>query len=285
MSNNNPPKIALALGSGSARGLAHIGVLQVLEQENIPIHAISGCSMGAVIGAIYASGTDLHLLEKLITEIKAKDFFDYGVPRTGLVRGKRFTELIKMLTKDRDFGELDIPYNCVACDIRAGINKIFDMGKVYKAVRASMSIPGIFTPVTIDDILYVDGGVLDPVPVDAARVFEPDYVVAVDVGLQNEAEDINENTWEILMRTMDLLGFRAKKYETSTADVLVNPNVRHTAKYSTDDALETIEIGRQATRDVMPQIKALLEGPRAIEQSVRAIDRKIESLPLQIHEL
>lgn len=253
------PRIALALGSGSARGLAHIGVLQVLEEEGIPVCGISGCSMGAIVGAIYAAGTDLHLLEKLILELKSSDLMDYGVPRTGLVRGKRFTELLKVLTKNKDFDELAMPYNCVACDIRAGVTKVFDEGKVFKAVRASMSIPGIFTPVTIDDVLYVDGGVLDPVPVDSARLFDPDYVIAVDVGLQDSEEDVNENTWEIVMRSMDLLGIRAKLHETSLADILINPKVRHTAKYSTDDAEITIEIGRQATRDVMPQIRALLD--------------------------
>lgn len=268
--NGTGPKIALALGSGSARGLAHIGVLQVLEEEGIQVCGVSGCSMGAVVGSIYASGTDLKMLQKLIQEMSYKELFDYGVPRAGLVRGKRFTELIRILTKEKNFDQLEIPFNCVACDIRAGKNRVFDEGPVFKAVRASMSIPAIFTPVTLDDTLYVDGGVLDPVPVEAARLFHPDYVIAVDVGLQEKEENINENTWEILMRSMDLMGIRAKLHETSTADVLINPKVRHTAKYTNEDAEETIEIGRKATIDALPQIKQLLLPAQDERQAIEA---------------
>ena len=175
------PTVGLALGGGSARGFAHIGVIRALQESRIPIDVVSGCSIGAIIGSVFCVGGDLELLLKICMQMKAREMMDLVVPRKGMVRGAKFENLIQLFTKNRDFEEMDVPFACSACDLWEGKTKIFTTGKVYPAVRASMSIPGVFEPKLIDGVMYVDGGVLDNVPVDAAKRLGADVVIGSDV--------------------------------------------------------------------------------------------------------
>jgi NTE family protein len=163
------PVVGLVLGAGSARGLAHIGVLQVLKEEHIDFDFIVGCSMGAMVGAIYASGADLYMLEKMLDCMNTNMMIDVRMPRFGFVAGKRIDGFLTLLTKNKSFDQLEPPLIAVATDLISGQRVIFDQGPVTEAVRASISIPGVFTPVLKDDMVLVDGAVIDRLPVEVAR--------------------------------------------------------------------------------------------------------------------
>ena len=180
------PKVGFVLGAGAAKGFAHLGVLKVLEAENIPFDLIVGCSMGSVFGALYGAGVDLHLLEKMLEHLPQKQLFDLAVPKMGLIRGHRLEALLRLLTKDKDFSQLDIPLFVVAVDIEKGEKVVINEGSVAEAVRASIAIPGIFAPKRWRDRLLVDGAVLERVPVGVARKCGADIVIAVDVKFGGE---------------------------------------------------------------------------------------------------
>jgi NTE family protein len=177
------PVVGLALGSGSARGLAHIGVLRAIEEAGIPIGPIAGTSMGAVVGAVHAAGR----LPSLADALSALDwpriatFFDVVLPKSGLIDGARISRFVRDQIAARDFADLLRPFAAVAADLASGEEVAIRSGDVIEAVRASISVPGIFTPARWNGRLLVDGGVVNPVPVSVARALGAEAVIAVDV--------------------------------------------------------------------------------------------------------
>lgn len=181
---NKRPRIGLALGSGAAKGLAHIGVLKVLEREKVPIHFIAGTSAGALIGAVYASGIKAWQMEKIAVDIDRMEMarlFDPVLPWSGLIDGKKIEGFVAQVFGDRLIEDLKIPFVAIAADILTGEEVIIAKGSVVKAVRASISIPGIFTPVEFNNRLLVDGGVVDPVPTEVLRDMGMERIIAVNV--------------------------------------------------------------------------------------------------------
>ncbi len=177
-------KIGLALGSGGARGLAHIGVIQALEKLDIKIDFISGSSMGALVGAIYASQGSLEPLKSLVEETtwaSVAHLFFPTFSKGGLVTGKRVVELLEETIQVRDFADLKIPLAVETTDLHTGTLNTITRGNLIDAVRASISIPLVFTPVPIQDKLLVDGGLLSPVPIQTVRDLGADFVIAVNV--------------------------------------------------------------------------------------------------------
>ncbi len=178
------PKIALALGSGSAKGLAHIGVLQVLEEHNIPIAGVAGTSAGAFIGALWAAGLSGSALKEIALGIKWNSvarLFLPTLPRSGFVDGKRIQKFLSTFIHASLIEELKHPFACVATELRTGQEVIFDRGSILEAVRASISIPGIFVPVRHEERFLVDGGLVNPVPTSVAHRWKAAGVVAVNV--------------------------------------------------------------------------------------------------------
>jgi len=176
-------KIGLALGSGSARGNAHIGVLRALEAEGIPIDYIAGTSIGALVGAIYAMG-DLDTLEDFMRGLDWKrvlSYFDLVFPRSGLLDGERINELVSKYVSAQTLEDARIPFCAIAAELGTGYEVRIRSGSVVDAVRASLSLPGILTPFCRDGKYFVDGGLVNPVPVDAVREMGADYVIAVDL--------------------------------------------------------------------------------------------------------
>ncbi len=177
------PKIGLVLGSGSARGLAHIGVIRAIEEMGIKVDVVAGTSMGALIGAVYASGR-LDALEHAFRNFDWRSIgslFDPVFPRSGLINGKKIAEFLRTHVPLQSIGELPVPFCAVATDISNGEEVVIREGNLVEAVRASISVPGIFTPVRRDSRILVDGGLVNPVPVDAARALGADLVVAIDL--------------------------------------------------------------------------------------------------------
>jgi NTE family protein len=176
------PKIVLALGGGGARGFAHIGVLQVLKEAGIKASGVAGTSMGALIGATYAAGTDLYYLGQLVEYFHWEDLIDLNLPVLGLIDGSKVKTVIDLLTKGKSIEDLAIEYRAVATDLLSGEKVIFNEGPLASAVRASISIPGVFNPVEINGRILVDGAVVAGVPVEVARRLGGDITIAVNVG-------------------------------------------------------------------------------------------------------
>jgi NTE family protein len=180
------PRIGLALGSGSARGLAHIGVIRAIEEAGIPIHCIAGTSMGALIGAVYAAGKldELEATFHAFDWKKTLSFFDVVLPKSGLLDGAKISELVRDHVHGARIEALPRPFRAVATDIASGEEVVIASGDVIEAVRASISVPGIFTPVRSRERVLVDGGITNPVPVSVARAMGADIVIAVDLNHQ-----------------------------------------------------------------------------------------------------
>jgi len=177
------PVIGLALGSGSARGLAHFGVIRALKEFSIPVDVIAGTSMGALVGAAYASGR-VEKLEEAFREFDWRtigSLFDPVFPRSGLISGKKITEFVRTHVSAERVEGLPIPFCAIAADITSGEEIRMDHGDILEVVRASISVPGILTPVPRDGRILVDGGLVDPVPVSAVRAMGADLVIAVDL--------------------------------------------------------------------------------------------------------
>ncbi len=176
-------KIGLALGGGSARGWAHIGVFRALAEADIQIDCVAGTSIGALVGAIYASGR-IALLEEAVLKMdwgRIVSFLDVVFPRSGLIDGKKIETFFRGHVQKTHFEDLRLPFAAVATDLRSGSAVVLKSGDLIEAVRASISIPGIFTPVVLDGRVLVDGGLVDPVPVTVARSLGADRVIAVDL--------------------------------------------------------------------------------------------------------
>ncbi len=194
-------KVGLVLGSGSSRGWAHIGAIEALQEENIPIDFIIGCSVGSYVAALHA-GNGLSNLKEFLLGMDGKkvfSYFDIVVPRSGLLNGtKKLKELFTMHTDAVTFSDLNIPVMMVATDLETGDKVVLKSGELIKSLRATMSLPGLFAPVKVKDRWLVDGGLVDPVPVGIARATEADIVIAVDlnsniVSRRNHPPANNEN--------------------------------------------------------------------------------------------
>lgn len=172
-------KVGLAIGGGAAFGLSAIGVLRVLEENKIPIDVVSGTSIGSVIGALYASGLSSIRLEDELFGTQWKELLDFVLPEKGIVSGKKVENYIRKLIKNKTFEELEIPLYITSVDINKGQLIVFNKGDVASAVRASISIPGVFTPVEMGNMTLVDGGVLDPIPIDILKKHS-DIIIAID---------------------------------------------------------------------------------------------------------
>lgn len=177
------PQVGLVLGSGSARGWAHIGVIQALEEAQVPIDMVVGTSIGAFVGAVYATG-ELESLREFALRMNWKmvlSYFDVVFPRSGFLDGRKVHELFSMHTKAQTFEDFRIPVRIVATDLNTGRMVVLDSGSIIEAIRASVAVPGVITPVVTPEHLLVDGGLVNPVPVDIAREQGAEVVIAVDL--------------------------------------------------------------------------------------------------------
>jgi NTE family protein len=246
-------KVGLALGAGFFRGLAHIGVLQVLKENDVDIDLIAGTSMGSVIGSIYSTGMSIDMLEKLVYSCSERMFYDVRRSKKGFIKGDKIVSFMKTLTGDKSFDQTDIPFAAVACDIETGEKLVISQGKIYEAVRASISVPGIFVPYEMDGRVLVDGGVLERVPSGVVRDMGADLVIAVDVGAREGRYEV-KSTMDIMLRTIELMQFSTVALG-APPDVLIAPKVRHIDIMTMNDSEECIELGREAARQAIPLIK------------------------------
>ena len=270
------PRIGLALSGGGVRGLAHIGVLKVLERENIPVHLLTATSMGGLIGAAYAAGLSASELEtealRLSNVRQLLPLLDLSSPRRGLFQGNRFAEYIARQFGERSFDQLRFPLALVAVDINAGERVILQEGSVLAAVRATSAVPGLFPPVKRGDQLLVDGGVLDNLPADVARELGAEVVIAVDVSSDEQTiEPLYHSrlvppgladTINVLWRTMLVMSREANRrsLEFGRPDLLIRPPIPSGVTILTGlrRAGEIISAGEKAMVRALPHLKEIL---------------------------
>lgn len=267
-------KIGLALGAGAARGLAHIGVLAVLEKEGIPIDMIAGTSAGATVGALYAQGKDASQIKKLAQDLSWKrlaPLVDPSLPKTGLIKGKKIKDLLTLfIGGDIQFSDLKIPFACVATDIETGEKVVIDRGSVPEALRASISIPAIFTVVKWEGRYLVDGGLVDPVPVSVVRQMGADFIIAVNVIPEvaerarrvdkGQAEGSKEpNIIQVIMQSIYIGVYVLVRSSVEEADIVIEPQVAHIGVGDFRRTQECIRQGELAAQDSIPEIKRRLE--------------------------
>lgn len=258
MSNEHKPKIGLALGAGGSRGFAHIGVLKVLEAHDIPIDYLAGSSMGSFIAALYANNISPHMMEKLAMNLKRKHWLDLTVPNMGLVAGQKAKELFRLLTHGKRIEELSKPLAIVATDIESGERVVFREGPIDQAIRASISIPGIFVPERVGDRLLVDGGVIDRVPITVTKEMGADIVIAVDVAHFDVKLKVN-SIFEVIAQAIDVMEREILRHRMLSADLVIRPDVGHYSSIAYSGIQEIIAEGEKAALDNVERIKELIE--------------------------
>ncbi|NLY50195.1 MAG: patatin family protein [Firmicutes bacterium] len=260
-------RLAVALGAGAARGLAHIGVLQVFEETGIEADYVAGTSIGALVGALYAAGVDLRELEKVASNLRLKHLADFVLPgRGGLIGGDKLRGLLNLFLRGKTFDDLRIPLAVVATDLKTGQEVVFREGKLVEAILASCAIPGVFVPVTYRDRLLADGGLVDRVPVRVARSMGPAVVVAVDVGA-NLSKSRLRTLPEITMQAIDIMQEEIMRLKAREADVFIRPDVGHFNPFRLDRGQELVRRGREAALVALPQILASLKRRKPVKMT------------------
>ncbi|MEE8564553.1 MAG: patatin-like phospholipase family protein [Atribacterota bacterium] len=283
-------KVGLALGGGGARGLAHIGVLKVLERENIPIDLITGTSMGAIIGAVYALKKDISAIEKITEKYskiskfnidlsfsekerkdkpfflkKMSDFLKKGyilnleLTRKYINDGEGLRRVIEELVNNKTFEDTQIPFAVVAADLVMGEKVIIRRGKLFDALLASASIPGMFPPVTLDKKILVDGGIVDVVPIEVAQSLGANFVIAVSVSQTIKKRAEFSNAVEIFFRSDSITSAELRKLQLSFANVVITPKV-----------------GRFHWSDFSKPEKCVREGEIAAQNAILELKKKLK---------
>jgi NTE family protein len=252
-------KVGLALGGGSARGLSHIGVIEVLEREDIPIDMIAGTSMGAMVGAVYAKDKDIKRTKELAIELGSKRFalfLDVSLPRTGLLRGRKIEEALRAVIGDIQFSDLQIPFACVATDVDTGQEVIIRDGPVWAGVRASGSLPVLLPPARWSDRYLVDGGLVNPVPVSVLKTMGADFIIAVNVmSSRNVRGGKAPNIFNIALQTLQIASYGVIASCLRGADIVIEPDMARIGFADFHRAKQCILQGELAAQAAIPEIK------------------------------
>jgi NTE family protein len=251
------PRIGLALGGGFARGIAHIGVLRVLQEEGIPIDLVAGTSVGALIGAAYCSGATLDEMERQGSLTKFKDFGRWTISRLGMATNDKLEFYLQRFSSFTYFEELKIPLGIVATDLVRGETICFTEGEIGPAVRASCAYPGLFLPVEHNGQYMVDGFLTAPVPTTEVRQMGAQLVIGIHLepGLLNEKP---RNTIEVISRSFSIIQAHSRGAWRGAADVIIEPEVHHFLWDDFQMTPQLVAAGEAATRAALPQIRAAI---------------------------
>ena len=252
-----PPKIALALGGGAARGFAHIGVIKALEAHGIVPDIVVGTSAGSLVGALYSSGYGGFDLQRVALQLDDTVIADWSLPDRGFIKGEALQDFVNQAVQGRPLDKLNKPFATVATDLQSGESVVFRTGNTGMAVRASSSVPGVFQPVSISGRDYVDGGLVSPVPVRAARAMGADLVIAVYIS-NNPRFGRTKDSVDVMLQSFAIMGQSIAGYELTEADIVIRP-----------------DIGRMRSTGFEDRHLAIMEGEKAGLAAIAAIKRKI----------
>ena len=250
--------LILALGGGGARGFAHLGVLQVLVRKKVPLQGLVGTSMGAVAAALFAVGTDLDRLEEFAMAFPWENLFTFSLSGLGIASGERILAVLDLLTKGKSFADLTLPVWVVATDLERGSPVVLRDGPLATAVRASISVPGFFAPLSMDGRTLVDGAVVAGIPVEIARQMGRP-VVAVDVGFEFQARRAR-HFLDVLSKVVKIMGTELDRHQVAQADLVIRPDVGSMGSARFDLVKESIESGRRAAEEALPDLWKLIQG-------------------------
>ncbi len=250
-----PPRIALVLGGGGARGFAHVGVLRVLEQEKVPLAMVVGTSVGSLIGAMYAADPNAFELEWKAFQIDKEDLFDTSMFATaGLVKGEAIKEFVKANVKIPRIEQFKIPYVAVAADLNTGQRVLFKEGSIVDAVRASVAIPGVFSPAKQANRLLVDGGVVANVAVDVAKELGADIVIASNI-TQNVVDYNVTDMLSTILQAINIMMSEMSAQQLKAADVVITPDIGDVGTLDFTQKKRCMEAGIKASRGQVAKIK------------------------------
>lgn len=258
-------KIGLALGGGAARGFAHIGVIKALESQGIVPDIVVGTSAGSLVGALYAAGNNGFALHKMALEMDEATISDWSVPlfakASGVLKGEALQSYVNKAVNNLPIEKLKIPFGAVATDLHNGQSILFRRGNTGTAVRASSAVPSVFQPVKIGDRSYVDGGLVSPVPVRFAREMGADFVIAVNISSQPDAQPANSSL-DILLQTFAIMGQSINYYELREADIVIQPRLGTMKGNDFPGRNTAILAGEQAASAIMMELKKKLDAKR-----------------------
>jgi NTE family protein len=258
-------RIGLALGGGAARGFAHIGVIKALESQGIVPDIVVGTSAGSVVGALYAAGNNATTLQKMAYDMDESAISDWALPlfskSSGVLKGEALQAYVNKAVNHRTIEKLKIPFGAVASDLKTGQPILFQRGNTGMAVRASSAVPGVFQPVTISGHTYVDGGLVAPVPVRFARDMGAEFIIAVNISTQADAQATNSSL-EVIMQTFSIMGQRINQLELRDADIVIQPPLGRMGSSDFNNRAVAMQAGERATMAVMAQLKQKLKARR-----------------------
>ncbi|MFT3857145.1 MAG: patatin-like phospholipase family protein [Aquabacterium sp.] len=249
-----PPRVGLALGGGAARGFAHIGVLQVLEEQGIRPDVIVGTSAGSVVATLYAAGKTPTDMASMAMTLDESSITDWVFPGRSLMKGEALAKFVRNLTGGKQIEQMRLPLGIVAADLQTGQPILFRKGDPGTAVRASSAVPGVFSPVKIGEREYIDGGAVSPIPVRYARQMGAEVVIAVDISAIPEGQSV-KGAVDILLQTFNIMGHAISEYELRDADVVMRPKLEGIGSADFTARRLSILAGREAALMVMPQLK------------------------------
>ncbi|WP_137926057.1 patatin-like phospholipase family protein [Cupriavidus sp. 2SB] len=260
-----PIRIGLALGGGAARGFAHIGVIKALEAQGIHPEIVTGTSAGSVVAALYATGMNGFELNKLALTMDEAAIADWALPFGtkfgGWLKGEALQNYVNRLVKNRPIESMKLPLGIVATNLKTGERILFRRGNTGQAVRASSSVPGVFQPVSIGGQDYVDGGLVEPVPVDSAREMGADFIIAVNISADPSSQKNNGQSG-VLLQTTAIMGNSINKMSLARADVVIRPDLPDMGGSDFASRNRAILAGEQATAAVLATLKDKLAQAR-----------------------
>lgn len=254
------PQVALVLGGGAFHGMAHVGVIKVLEDEGIPIDLIVGTSAGSMVGALYADNPNIDTLLPLVESTTAKDVFDFSLVRSteGFISGKKLQSYLNKYLRSSEIEDTEIPFVAVTTDIEKGVSTHLKAGPIAPSVNASCAIPGIFEPVKMYGTTFVDGGVLAGVPVAAAKEYNPKIIIAISIMAFDTEVDL-KNYKSVFLRAYTVAAHNSNMEYINDADILISPDLRGMPLMSSKDNKELYNRGLEAGKKALPEILKLLE--------------------------
>ncbi len=247
-------KVGIAFGGGGLKGSAHVGVLKVLAEHNIPIDFVAGTSIGSAVAALYASGYNWKMLDFLFLEYNIESLIKMRPGRQGLIPADGYTELVRTCTRGKRIEEMDIPLKITAVDLVSWKKIIFDRGDTALAVRASSAIPGFFTPVKIGDMLLVDGAVLDSCPDQLVRDMGADVVIGIDLGCPDYSEP--KNILDIVQRALNIAVF---SFQDNSADIILRPIKQYVDSLKPEGLAICRKWGEECAKEHIAEIIKLVE--------------------------
>lgn len=249
-----PPRIGLALGGGAARGFAHIGVIQVLEESGIPVDLVAGTSAGSLVAALYAAGHGGAALAQLARQMDEGALADWAFPGRGLIRGEALAKFVRDHSGGRLIEQMRLPLGIVATDLDSGEPILFRVGDTGAAVRASSAVPAVFQPVRIGNREFVDGGLVSPVPVRFARQMGATLVVAVDISQPPEGGPTGD-PFKMLLQTFAIMGKSINRFELREAEVVLRPALGGMGGSDFRSRERAIQAGRAAAQSALEPLR------------------------------